>query len=383
MQADSYNGLSATSRTMNRYGRLDMLELLLTAGADPNARDKQGRTPLHHAACFNARPELTRALVLAGAQLDCLDDSGLTPLETFCSNPRSDFDAFAAAVMQAAKERALFLYDLHSTDLPKPLHRAAACGQPGVLRALLSQGSSPDVASRQKGATPLILAAQLGHETCVRELLAASADSSAADRAGNTAAYYAAQAGDWHCLRRLLSAGASADQACEGGRTALHVAAAGGHEACLVALLEAGADINAPCQAGLTACLLAALAGQEHCVWTLLMSGAAPTASFPGAAADEGTELLEAAEEAQALIQDAAERLGLLQPAAQAAAAGGGNAALAAMPAAPAAPAGAALDDALRGELCCPITHEVMTDPVIAADGTTYERQAIETWIAR
>ncbi|KAK9828804.1 hypothetical protein WJX72_002158 [[Myrmecia] bisecta] len=31
-------------------------------------------------------------------------------------------------------------------------------------------------------------------------------------------------------------------------------------------------------------------------------------------------------------------------------------------------------------EMECPITHEVMTDPVIAADGYTYERSAIEEW---
>ncbi|KAK9808919.1 hypothetical protein WJX72_006422 [[Myrmecia] bisecta] len=38
--------------------------------------------------------------------------------------------------------------------------------------------------------------------------------------------------------------------------------------------------------------------------------------------------------------------------------------------------------EALRtlDEMECPITHEVMTDPVIAADGYTYERSAIEAW---
>ena len=29
----------------------------------------------------------------------------------------------------------------------------------------------------------------------------------------------------------------------------------------------------------------------------------------------------------------------------------------------------------------CPITYEVMTDPVTAADGMTYERAAIEKWL--
>ena len=30
----------------------------------------------------------------------------------------------------------------------------------------------------------------------------------------------------------------------------------------------------------------------------------------------------------------------------------------------------------------CPITHEVPLDPVVIADGFTYERAAIETWLA-
>lgn len=32
-------------------------------------------------------------------------------------------------------------------------------------------------------------------------------------------------------------------------------------------------------------------------------------------------------------------------------------------------------------EFYCPITHELMTDPVVAADGYTYERRAINAWI--
>jgi hypothetical protein len=31
-------------------------------------------------------------------------------------------------------------------------------------------------------------------------------------------------------------------------------------------------------------------------------------------------------------------------------------------------------------ELMCPVTHEILVDPVIAADGFTYEREAIERW---
>ncbi|RWS15133.1 WD repeat: SAM and U-box domain-containing protein 1-like protein, partial [Dinothrombium tinctorium] len=35
---------------------------------------------------------------------------------------------------------------------------------------------------------------------------------------------------------------------------------------------------------------------------------------------------------------------------------------------------------AMPDELYCPITHEFMHDPVVASDGYSYEREAIEKW---
>jgi len=35
----------------------------------------------------------------------------------------------------------------------------------------------------------------------------------------------------------------------------------------------------------------------------------------------------------------------------------------------------------LRDEFCCPITRSLMSDPVLAGDGHTYDRTAIERWL--
>ncbi len=40
-----------------------------------------------------------------------------------------------------------------------------------------------------------------------------------------------------------------------------------------------------------------------------------------------------------------------------------------------------AADSEMLEELECPITHTLMQDPVVAADGMTYERGAIERWL--
>lgn len=49
-------------------------------GADVNARDKDGVTPLHRAASNNGNPEVIRTLVQLGADVNARDKGGWTPL---------------------------------------------------------------------------------------------------------------------------------------------------------------------------------------------------------------------------------------------------------------------------------------------------------------
>jgi len=35
----------------------------------------------------------------------------------------------------------------------------------------------------------------------------------------------------------------------------------------------------------------------------------------------------------------------------------------------------------IRDEFMCPITYELMREPVVASDGHTYEKSAIEKWL--
>ena len=48
---------------------------------------------------------------------------------------------------------------------------------------------------------------------------------------------------------------------------------------------------------------------------------------------------------------------------------------------APSPPREASADDEEPADYVCPITHEIMTDPVVTADGQSYERYAIEQWL--
>ena len=55
-----------------------MTAALLDAGADPNAREEFGFTPLHQAAAFNVNPAVTTALLDAGADPNARAEDGQT-----------------------------------------------------------------------------------------------------------------------------------------------------------------------------------------------------------------------------------------------------------------------------------------------------------------
>ena len=61
------------------HGHADVANVLITNGAEINARDKNETTPLHFA-CDSGHVDVTKMLIAKGADIDAMDNNGETPL---------------------------------------------------------------------------------------------------------------------------------------------------------------------------------------------------------------------------------------------------------------------------------------------------------------
>jgi len=195
-QVARYSGLHAAAQR----GDLATIARERAAGADLNARDPQGRTPLH-VATFARQREAVRALARAGAQLGLLGN-----------------DRYDAVTI------------------------AAVAGDEATLRELLALGASAALTTSRYDGTALIAAAHLGHAGVVHQLIAAGAPLDHVNNLHWTALIEAIVLGDGGArhvatLKALLDAGASTALTDREGRTPLALARARGY-AEMVALLE-------------------------------------------------------------------------------------------------------------------------------------------------
>ena len=61
-------------------GTTELVSTLIKAGAELEARDEHGNTPLMFAASHNKNPEVVSVLIKAGAELEASNEAGATPL---------------------------------------------------------------------------------------------------------------------------------------------------------------------------------------------------------------------------------------------------------------------------------------------------------------
>ncbi len=152
-------------RSASYEGNLPEIRRLLAQGADVDARDKEGWTPLIWAQAGN-RPEAVKLLLQRRAEIDAKDNTGCTAL-----------------------------------------HQAATAGRETVMALLLANAADAENVSRY-GYTPLMDAAIYGKTVAVELLLASGADPNAVSTNGHTAVSLAEKSGYKNVAMLLVANGA-------------------------------------------------------------------------------------------------------------------------------------------------------------------------------
>ena len=127
----------------NCKNQIEMYKTLIAAGADVNAKDNIGFTPLHKAL---ENPDAVKLLIDAGADVNSKAMLGVTPL-MFASG---DCLISSAKILIASGANVNISNDNQST----PLHSAVNGSCASMVVLLLSSGANPKV-TNSKGYTPL------------------------------------------------------------------------------------------------------------------------------------------------------------------------------------------------------------------------------------
>ena len=163
------------------------VKLLLAKGAKVNVRSKLGRTPLLIAAAYDGAVESARLMIVKGADVNARDKSGVTVL-----NQAANVNNLEVARMLLAKGANVNIADNGGFT---PLHGAATNAYRGgaLVKPLLERGAAVNAKSDDTAEvgfngpiaighiTPLMDAAQMGGYESVEALLKAGADPNAMD----------------------------------------------------------------------------------------------------------------------------------------------------------------------------------------------------------
>ncbi len=212
VKASSKNGKTALHTAAGRAGASAAVRVLLDSGAEPDAADSLGGTPLLAAAVADDMRSVGM-LLEAGADAARGDMAGYTPLHYAAGHGNLAMVKVLLAQGVAVDARTVFGGAVKHGDLAlkqlTPLMLAAPKADAAVLQALLDVGADVN-AQDVRGMTPLMLAIASDHRhpRAVKTLLAAGADAQMADQNGDTAMDWAARYHDRDVMAELTRAGA-------------------------------------------------------------------------------------------------------------------------------------------------------------------------------
>ncbi len=219
-------------------GNADLTDMLLKAGrTDINAKDKEGRTPLH-LACRMERVEVATKLLAQGAHPTLYDKGGLTPLHHAA-------EANADQIFAMMTANTALKIDINAPTRDEgmtALHLAVRDNHQMLVHKLLELGADPSRAAKNR-LLPLHYAILSDQTSSVENLLAGLRQKKQPldnyrDQNGWSLLHYAATRETPQMAAMLIAAGCSPAASADTGDTPLHIAARAGRMSVVEYLVE-------------------------------------------------------------------------------------------------------------------------------------------------
>jgi len=221
---------------------LDMVHLLISAGALPNGTNSKGETPLMHLGS-DASVEFLRGLIAVGADVRATDDSGRSPLMHAA-------DHCPLALVKELIDAGARI-DARDNDGNSVLMTAAENDDAEIIKLLVKRDVPLDYRNND-GQSAVLIAINAARGKNLKALLDAGATMSLTKEELNNALLVATRAGDLITTKIVLDGGADAN-AKDDDSTALMLAAENGNPEMLRLLIDGGADVDAIDDQGWTA----------------------------------------------------------------------------------------------------------------------------------
>lgn len=258
---------------------IQMIEMLLQAGVNPDAPDLWGNTPLTHAV-GRGNIKIIRMLIEAGADVNYI----------CVKHFHFFYNIYSSILINAAQnghlEAVKLLLD-SAADINKAdkygrtaLMFASAKGHYAIVKVLIDRGANINLTNTE-GDTAFMLTCSKGYIDIAQLFIDCKVDVNAVDKDGNTALVRAVQKKRTSIVKTLIEAGADVNRQNNLGSFALKYPAWYGDLEIVEMLIEAGADVNLSDNYGNTALAMALSKGhitmddvQEEIEFLLLVNGA-------------------------------------------------------------------------------------------------------------